>query len=64
MNGKVSGRNWGWDPWRWGGRRFGQAGVGKSIDQVMESELDAEQGERDYIKLFEPWITGTNQNQE
>jgi hypothetical protein len=47
------------------GRRFGQAGVGESIDQVMESELDAEQGERRLHKLlFEPWITGTNQNRE
>jgi hypothetical protein len=44
---------------------FGQAGGGESIDQVMESELDAEQGERRLHKLlFEPWITGTKQNRE
>lgn len=48
---QVSRRNW--VEWHWGGRRFGQAGEGKSIDQVMESELDAEQGEEgDDIRSF------------
>ena len=55
---QVSRRNWvERDDWRRGGRRFGQAGEGKSIDQVMESELDAEQGEEgDDIRSY--WNRG------